>query len=222
MIISSYIFETLWNNILDTSLLEFIAVIFGLLSVWYAKQEKILVYPTGIVNVLISVYICFGQEIYADAGINLFYFVMSIYGWIKWTKKSNTPILKISVCTMRNWYFAVGLFISSGLIVFILLKFFKTNDPDYWSSALPYTDTITTAIFIVGMWLMAIKKLENWLFWIAGDIISVPLYISRDLAFMGFQFLIFLVIAIMGYISWRKKIIESQSNIANRNQKISN
>ena len=80
------IFDTFWNNLLDTTLLEFIAVVFGLLSVWYAKQEKILVYPTGIVSVLIYVYICFGIKLYADAGINLFYFGMSVYGWYKWTR----------------------------------------------------------------------------------------------------------------------------------------
>ena len=204
------IFETFWNNLLDTSLLEFIAVVFGLLSVWYARQEKILVYPTGIVSVLIYVYICFGIKLYADAGINLFYFAMSVYGWYNWTKKSKKPILQISASNKRDWLISVFMFIVSGVIILILLKLFKGDDVEYWSTAVPYIDTFTTAIFIVGMWLMAIKKVENWIYWIIGDVISIPLYAYKGLVFTSFQFFAFLILAIMGYLSWRKKLLERQ------------
>lgn len=212
MIIASYIFETLWNNILDTTILEFIAVIFGLFSVWFAKQEKILVYPTGIISVLIYVYICFGIKLYADAGINLFYFIMSVYGWYNWAKKGQQPQIRITKSNRKDWLISVVMFFVSAVVIFVLLKIFKQNDMEYWSTKIPYIDTFTTAIFIVGMWLMAFKKLENWIFWIIGDVISVPLYGYKGLVFTSFQFLVFLIIAVAGYVSWRKKIIEFQTN----------
>ena len=200
------IIDTLWQNILDTTILEFVAVVFGLVSVWYAKQEKILVYPTGIISVIIYVSICFGIQLYADAGINLFYFIMSVYGWYMWTKKSDKPKLKITSNNRKDWLISVGMFILSALIIILLLQFFKQDDAEYWSTNVPYIDSFTTATFIVGMWLMALKKIENWIFWIIGDIISVPLYAYKGLVFTSFQFFVFLIIAVAGYLAWRKKL----------------
>ncbi len=211
MIITSYIFETLWNNVLDTTTLEFVAVIFGLLSVWYAKQEKILVYPTGIISVIIYVYICFGIKLYADAGINLFYFIMSVYGWYNWAKKGEQPQIRITKCNNKDWKISVVMFFVSAVVIIVLLKILKQDDIEYWSTSIPYIDTFTTAIFIVGMWLMAFKKLENWIFWIIGDVISVPLYAYKGLVFTSFQFLVFLIIAVAGYMAWKKKINSSQT-----------
>ena len=197
---------------MDTTVLEFIAVIFGLFSVWFAKQEKILVYPTGIISVLIYVYICFGIKLYADAGINLFYFIMSVYGWYNWAKKGQQPQIRITKSSRKDWLISFVMFIVSAIIIIVLLKILKQDDTEYWSTNIPYIDTFTTAIFIVAMWLMAFKKLENWIFWIIGDIISVPLYAYKGLVFTSFQFLVFLIIAIAGYVSWRKKIIEFKTN----------
>ncbi len=206
MILAS-IFDTLWANILNTTWLEFIAVVFGLLSVWFAKQEKILVYPTGIISVLIYVYICFGIKLYADAGINLFYFIMSVYGWYNWSYKGEKPQIKITANNRKDWLISLFMFLFSMVIIIILLKIFKGDDIEYWSTNVPYIDTFTTAIFIVGMWLMALKKIENWIFWIIGDIISVPLYAYKGLVFTSFQFFVFLIIAVAGYMAWRKKLL---------------
>ena len=206
ILIQASLFDTFWANLLDTSLLEFIAVVFGLASVWFAKQEKILVYPTGIISVLIYVYICFGIKLYADAGINLFYFGMSVYGWYKWTRRTTRPPLKITASTTRDWLLSLVMFLVSVVVILLLLKFFKADDPDYWSTDVPYIDTFTTAIFIVGMWLMAYKKLENWIFWIIGDVISVPLYTYKGLVFTSFQYFVFMILAILGYIAWRKTL----------------
>jgi nicotinamide mononucleotide transporter len=205
------VFQNFWDNILNTSLPEFIAVVFGLLSVWYARKEKILVYPTGIISVVIYVYICFNVKLYADAGINLFYFVMSVYGWYRWAKKKDLPVLKITTCNKKDWFVVIGMFILSMIVIIILLKIFKKDDIEYWSTKVPYIDTFTTSVFIVGMWLMALKKIKNWIAWIIGDVISIPLFAYKGLAFTGFQFTAFLVLAIMGYISWRKKLKEGKS-----------
>ena len=185
--------------------LEIIAVIFGLLSVWYAKKANILVYPTGIVSVLIYVYICMKAELYADMGINAFYFFMSVYGWIMWARKvEHTKVRPINFSNRRDYLYSGLLFVISVFVIVFLLKYFKGDDEDYWSSYIPFIDTFTTSVFIVGMLQMALKKVENWLFWIIGDVISVPLYFYKELYFTSLQYAVFLIIAIAGYYEWRK------------------
>lgn len=193
-------FDLLLQNILNTTWFEIIAVTFGLASVWFAKRENILVYPTGIVSVLIYVYICFFAKLYADMGINFFYFLMSVYGWYIWTRKDSTrSVLKISRCNrvMNLINF------SAGIILFILLSYILANFTD---SDVPVWDSLTTAIFIVAMWLMARKKVENWIAWMLGNIISIPLYFYKGLVFTSFQYAVFLILAILGYIEWERKL----------------
>lgn len=198
-------YDTLYQNLLDTSWLEIIAVIFGLLSVWYAKKANILVYPTGIVSVVIYVYICLNAQLYADMGINVFYFFMSVYGWIMWTRKVDESKQRpITFSNRKDYLISIGMFVFSVFLIFILLKYLKAEDDVYWSNNVPYIDIFTTSVFIVGMWQMAMKKVENWLFWIIGDIISVPLYFYKGLVFTSLQFFVFLIIAVLGYIEWKK------------------
>ena len=180
--------------------LEIVAVIFGLLSVWYAKKENILVFPTGIISVLIYVYICSHYKLYADVGINAYYFIMSVYGWIIWAKVTDDQIhIPISNLNFEDKIKSLLLLVLSFIILsYVLLE--------YTDSDVPYIDSATTAIFFVGMWLMAKKKIENWLLWIAGDLISIPLYIYKGLKFSAFQFLVFTIIAILGYIEWKKSL----------------
>lgn len=193
------IFDVLYQNILNTTILEIIAVTFGLLSVWYAKKEDIKVYPTGIISVIIYVYICVGVKLYADMGINFVYFVMSIYGWYMWTRKDeNKKMLPISFCSRKEHLINIAVFV----FFFILLAYTLSN---YTDSNVPYLDSFTTAIFIVAMWLMAQKKIENWIAWIIGDVVSIPLYLYKGLVLTSFQFTVFLIIAILGYIAWKQK-----------------
>ncbi len=179
--------------------LELIAVFFGLLSVWYSKNNNVLVYPTGIINTSIFVYLLVKWELLGDMIINIYYFLMSIYGWYYWTRKSNnigyTPITRIHSTDIK---IILIIIISSVLFVSYLYSFFEK-----WSGFVSYVDIITTAIFFAGMWLMARRKIESWFFWILGDIISVPLYFVKGLAFSSFQYLIFTFIAIAGYYKWK-------------------
>ena len=198
-------YTVLEQNILDSSWLEIVAAAFGLISVWYAKKANILVYPTGIVSVLVYVYICFNAQLYADMGINAYYFLFSVYGWIKWSQKTeNKKERPITFCQTKNCLATIFLFVLSIAVIISLLKIFKSDDAQYWATNIPYIDTFTTSVFIIGMWLMAIKKVENWIFWILGDVISVPLYFYKGLVFTSLQFFIFLILAVMGYIEWRK------------------
>jgi nicotinamide mononucleotide transporter len=189
-----------WEQLQATTPLEAIAVFFGLASVWYSKQEHIWVYPTGIISVLIYVYITFQYKLYADMGINGYYFVMSVYGWYHWTNtgdkdKEQIPISRNS---RQENFVAVGIMIVSFMIIRFGL--------DFTDSDVPGLDSFTTATAITGMWLMARKKIENWVAWIVTDIVAVPLYLYKGLPLTGFQYLIFTVLATWGYFSWKKKL----------------
>ncbi len=200
-----YYLQLLLLNIEDSSVLEIVAASLGVLSVWYAKKANILVYPTGIVSVLIYVFICYNAELYADMGINAYYFVFSVYGWIMWSRKDeNKEELPVTYSNLKTWLVSIGVFLVSVFVIYGLLRIFKAGDTAYWSSFVPYTDTFTTAVAILGMWLMAVKKVENWLFWIAADVVSVPLYLYKGLVFTSLQYFVFLVLAVMGYFEWRR------------------
>ncbi|WP_067144859.1 nicotinamide riboside transporter PnuC [Pseudotamlana agarivorans] len=185
--------------------LEFIGVFFGFLSVWYSKQENILVYPTGIISTAIFVYILFVYSLLGDMLINAYYFIMSIYGWYYWTRKdANNHEVPVTVTTKKEQVWSLIIFL---LTIMFIVIFYKLNDK--FNGWIPYVDTFTTAVFFVGMWLMAKKKLENWVYWIIGDIISVPLYYYKGLMFTSFQYLIFTIIAIYGYKAWKKSLNNS-------------
>ncbi|UNY99521.1 nicotinamide riboside transporter PnuC [Zhouia spongiae] len=188
---------------------EIIAVIFGFLSVWYSKRENILVYPTGIISTAIFVYILLVYGLLGDMMINAYYFSMSIYGWYFWTRKvDETHFVPITNINLREKNWSVLLFVATLLFVFLVYWYFEK-----WTSWTAYIDTVTTAIFFVGMWLMAKKKLENWIFWIIGDIISVPLYLYKGLIFTSFQYLLFTIIAIYGYKAWKKSLNKSPETL---------
>lgn len=195
------ILDQLRQNLTDTSYIEIIAVIFGILSVWYEKKENLLVYPTGIVNVLIYVYLCYAAGLYGDMGINAFYFVMSVYGWYNWTRKDkNQKEIPISKCNKKE-----NLFNLSAFFVFFFVLWYILNN--YTPSTVPIIDSFTTALFIIAMWLMARKKIENWIAWIIGDFLVIPMFAYKGLAFTSIQYIIFLALAISGYLEWRKKLI---------------
>ena len=183
-------------------ILEIIAVIFGFLSVWYSKQNNILVYPTGIISTMIFVYLLWQWELLGDMMINAYYFSMSIYGWYVWTRKvDDDHFTPITSTTRKEKILSVVIFTGTLLFVFGIYEWF-----DKWNNWTAYVDTITTAIFFVGMWLMARKKIENWIYWIIGDIISVPLYFYKGLTLTSLQYLLFTIIAIYGYLAWKKNL----------------
>ena len=196
--------------------LEIIGVIFGFLSVWYAKKGNIWVYPTGIISTMLFVYLLWHYVLWGDMLINVYYTIMSIYGWILWSRNAKDNIITISRTTPADWKTAtlLGAFSFLFVIGVYYLKPFIKNDFSMqgvtlgFHNFLPteYVDVFTTAIFLVGMWLMAKRKIENWLFWIVGDLISIPLYYIKGMVFTSFQYLLFTIIAIMGYLEWRRKL----------------
>lgn len=190
-------------------ILESIAIIFGFLSVWYSKQNKVLVFPTGMISTIIFVYLLLKWELLGDMMINGYYFIMSVYGWFVWTRKvDETHVTPISRTTKKEKLASVFIFFATLLFVFVVYKTF-----DKWMGWVAYVDTITTAIFFVGMWLMARRKIENWIYWIIGDIISVPLYFHKGFTLTSLQYLVFTIIAIFGYLAWKKTLGNNQPTV---------
>lgn len=200
----SHIFNFLFEqyNSYDSQdvFLEITAVIFGFASVWYSKKNNILVFPTGLISTSIFVYLLFKWQLIGDMMINGYYFVMSLYGWYIWTRKIDSAhVTPISKTTKQEQLLGSIIFIATLFLVFLVYQFF-----DMWIGWVAYVDTLTTALFFVGMWLMAKRKIEHWMFWIVGDIISIPLYFYKGLTFSSLQYLGFTIIAIFGFLVWKK------------------
>lgn len=182
--------------------LEVIAFIFGIASVWFAKQENILVYPTGIICTVITVYLLYINNYFGDMMMNFYYSVMSVYGWWNWSrKKNNTYTVPISRTTLKEKQIGIGLFIVTMIITFFVYKAFN-----YTLEIPNYIDIVTSGIFFTAMWYMATKKLENWTLWIIGDLVTIPLYAYRGLGILSFQYVIFTILAIYGYLEWKKSL----------------
>jgi nicotinamide mononucleotide transporter len=187
--------------------LEITAVMLGIASVWYAKKDNILVFPTGMISTLIYVYLLWKWTLWGDMMINGYYFSMSIYGWYCWTrKKEEVAQYPISVITNAEKNMSVFIFIfTTAFVVAVYLYFDKFNT---WYA---YVDTFVTGIFFIGMWLMAKRKIENWVLWIIGDLVSIPLYFGKGLFFTSFQYIVFTIVAVYGYLEWKKILNSSQS-----------
>ncbi|WP_438966089.1 nicotinamide riboside transporter PnuC [Flavobacterium sp.] len=180
--------------------LEIVAILFGLVSVLFAKKNNILVYPTGIISTILFVYLLNKWGLVGDMLINGYYTTMSIYGWYIWTrKKEDQPEFPISKMTIKEYYQGIVIFVLTLLFVAFVYKYF-----DKFTNWAAYVDTFTTGIFFVGMWLMAKRKIENWIFWIIGDLVSIPLYFYKGYTFTSLQYVLFTIIAIYAYLEWKK------------------
>ena len=208
-------------------ILELVAAIFGVVSVLYARNENILVFPTGIISTAIYVYLLSQWTLYGDLIINVYYTLMSVYGWYMWHKMDDTQhLISISRTNLTDKLKALGIFLFTSVFVIVVYRYYDvmpshlgfaesvsyaiqhltSGNPEDFRMATPFLDTFTTGIFFAAMWLMANKKLENWTLWIIGDIVSVPLYLVKGYGFTAIQYLIFLVIAVMGYTQWRRQL----------------
>ncbi len=197
--------------------LEAVAVFFGLLSVIFSVRKNIWVYPTGIISTALFVYILYNFGLLGDMMINFYYTIMSIYGWILWSTNSEDHVhVEVSWTKNKEWIFAAALFVFSLVFVTVIYYYKPWIDNGFsfagispnlehldWAN---WLDVFTTAIFLVGMWLMAKRRIENWIFWIIGDVISVPMYIYKGLGITSVQYLIFTVLAVIGYREWKKSI----------------
>ena len=182
--------------------LEGIVFIMGILSVWYAKKENILVYPTGLIATVITVYLFFRDGLLGDMMMNFYWSAMSIYGWWNWSrKKNNEHVVQISRTTKKEKIIGIGLFLATMTINYGVYRVFGDE-----IAPSNYIDIFTSGLFFTGMWYMALKKLENWTLWIIADLITIPLYASRGWGMLSLQYVIFTILAIQAYLAWKKSI----------------
>ena len=199
------------SGLLQTGWLEYIAVFAGIASVWFSRKENILVYPVGLINTCIYIYLSIHGHLYGEASVNLYYTIMSIYGWIIWSKQDNTlhrPVIQIRFSTRKEWLWQLLFFSGFYIVIYASLSWLKES---FAPEAIPWADAFASATAYTGMWLMARKKVESWLWWIATNIASIPLYFIKGYVFTSVQFLVLLILAIAGLISWRKKAIHAGS-----------
>ncbi len=189
-----------------TTPLEFIAVMAGIASVFFSRKENILVYPVGLINTVIYIYLSIKGHLYGEASVNLYYTIMSVYGWILWTRRNQQQehVLHISLSNRREWVQQVLFFAAFYVAIFAALTWLQK---DFAPEAIPWADALASATAYTGMWLMAKKKVESWYWWIATNITSIPLYFIKGYVFTSVQFLVLLVLAILGLIAWQKKAI---------------
>jgi nicotinamide mononucleotide transporter len=198
------LYQSFIDGLLQTSALEFIAVLAGIASVWFSKKEQVLVYPVGLINTTIFVYLSFKGHLLGEASVNIYYTVMSIYGWWLWTRKNDKQetILQIQFSTTKELLQQLLFFTTFYVVLYTALYFSKTS---FAPGAIPWADALSSAAAYTGMWLMAKKKVESWYYWIATNIFSIPLYFVKGYVFTSVQFAVLLALAVAGLIAWRKK-----------------
>jgi len=208
------LFESIYNGLLQTTWLELIAVIAGIASVWYSRKESILVYPIGLINTTIYIYLSFKGHLLGEASVNLYYTLMSLWGWYLWTRvdpNKHNIILQITKSNMRDWFHQILFFLAFYFSLYFSLTYLKK---DFAPEAIPWADALASAAAYTGMWLMARKKVESWIWWIITNIASIPLYFIKGYTFTSVQFLILLVLAVAGLKSWNDKAKNNANNAA--------
>jgi nicotinamide mononucleotide transporter len=192
------------SGLQQTTALEFVAVIAGIASVFFSRKENILVYPVGLVNTVIYIYLSVKGHLYGEASVNFYYTVMSIYGWIIWAKRDqqHEHVLHISHSTAKEWRHQLLFFAAFYIAIFSALTWLQK---EFAPEAIPWADAFASATAYTGMWLMARKKVESWYWWIATNVASIPLYFIKGYVFTSVQYAVLLVLAVAGLIEWSRK-----------------
>ena len=191
-------------GIKQTTFLEFVAVITGITSVFYSKKENILVYPVGLISTIIYIYISIKGSLFGEVSVNIYYTIMSVYGWILWTKKDEQQhlVVHITKSTRKEWIIQLSIFVFFYIIIYGCLLWLQRN---FSPGAIPWADAFASATAYTGMWLMAKKKVESWLWWILTNTASIPLYFVKGYVSSSVQYVVLLVLAIAGLIEWTRR-----------------
>ena len=200
------VWEKFISNVQQTSWQEWVSTITQIASVWYARKNNILVFPTGIIGVLLAAWLYFFNShppLYADGTLNIYYFIMSVYGWYNWVQKRDAShfTYPISWCNKRELSMGALLFLVSwGVIYFALIKITDSNTP--------VLDSLVSASAVVAMWWMAKRKIENWLAWIISNIVAIPLNFYKEFYLFTLMYVLFFALALWGFIDWKKQALK--------------
>jgi len=203
------ILDRFMQGLLATTLLEYIAVFSGILSVWYSRKAHILVYPIGLINTIIYVWLSFKADLLGEASVNFYYTVMNVYGWFMWTRKDQQQqnVLLIKFSDQRWWNMQLLFFALIYISIFFSLQYLKQS---FAAGAIPWADAFASATAFTGMWLMTRKKVESWIWWIATNIASIPLYFTKGYVVTSLYYIILLGMAVAGWVEWRRRALSEQ------------
>jgi nicotinamide mononucleotide transporter len=190
--------QLLKQQVAETDALQWIATVTGVAEVLLARVNSILLYPAGIISTLLTIYILYAYGLYADSLLNGYYMVMSIYGWWYWMKKKDQPAVPISICSRRDWSIVGGIVGIGFAVLYILLK-------KLTPSTVPVWDAWVSATAWAGMWLLARRKVENWILLNVSNIFAIPLLFYKQLPLFAVLTIILFIVAVFGYFDWRKK-----------------
>ena len=204
------IYQQFVEGMKNTTWWEYIAVFAGIASVWFSRIENILVYPVGLINTVIYIWLSFKYHLLGEATVNFYYTIMSIYGWILWAKKNqqHQHAVVITSSSTKEWRNQLLLFAFFYVSIFIALTWLKKG---FAPGAIPWADALAAAAAFTGMWLMARKKVESWYWWIATNIASIPLYFVKGLVFTSVFYFILFIMAIFGLYEWKKRARKSDN-----------
>jgi nicotinamide mononucleotide transporter len=190
----------LWLTAHGSSCLEAVAVVFGIVSVYLSTQENIWSWPTALVNVALFSALFLRSGLYSDTGLQVVYFVLSLYGWYEWLYGgAGHTAITVSRTSGRTWIVLGGI----GVVAWALLGSITSRLP---GTALPYVDAATTTVSLLAQWMMTRKLIENWLIWIAVDVVYVGMFIYKGLYLTAFNYGIYLALAVLGYIAWKRSL----------------
>lgn len=190
-----------------TTWVEYIAVFSGIVSVWFSRKENIWVYPTGLIGTIFYVYISIKGSLLGEATVNLYYTIMSIYGWILWAKRNRQQehVVNITWSNRKEWIQELLFFATFYVVIFGALSYLKK---DFAPGAIPWADAFASSTAFTGMWLMARKKVESWYWWVATNCASIPLYFVKHYVFTSVYYLVLLIMAFWGLVEWQKRARE--------------
>ena len=181
--------------------IEILGAILGLAYIFFSIKQHILTWPTGLLTSALYIVVFFNARLYADMGLQVYYVIISIYGWYFWLSGKKQNEKKVGVRSTRKILWLKLAVVSIAL--YALLLFILSN---YTNSDVPHMDSVTTALSIVATWMLARKYIEHWLLWIFIDGFSAGLYIYKGLWATVILFIVYTVMALLGYIEWRKDL----------------
>lgn len=201
----SEIYNQFIQGMQSTTAVEYIAVFAGIASVWFSRKENILVYPVGLINTILYIYLNIKGHLLGEASVNLYYTIMSVYGWILWAKRDKVNheiVLHITRSNGKEWVQQLGFFALFYVVIFAALSWAKQA---FAPEAIPWADAFASATAYTGMWLMAKKKVESWIWWLATNLASIPLYFIKGYVFTSVQFVVLFILAVAGLAEWNRR-----------------
>lgn len=211
-------FAVFWMQLKQTSLLEYLGVGFGVVQVLLAKSNRVLLYPFGIASVLITLYVLYGAGLYAEVMLNLYYLLMSIYGWWHWKMGNENSAadsnitnvgqkVQVAYSSRKDWQITLGIVLLGTPLLYGSLVSFT-------DSTVPFWDSVVTSTAWAGMWLLARRRIENWILLNVSNALAIPLLAYKGLPLYSILTLFLFIIAVLGYFEWKKIIAQRKKGVA--------